>query len=119
MNAANPVPPDTSATEEAAGLQAALKAAAPFTDGCQTALETALAETDGFLLFQLRSEPEEDDRWVAAVMLGTGEKQSMNIVTMVIGDGSVTVETLDRSREPLARIVPAYADVLIHLRAAA
>ena len=102
--------------DEAAGLKAALKAAAPFTNGCQTALESALAETEGFLLFRLRSDPK-DDHWVAAVVLGTGEMQSMNIVTMAKSDSSATVETLDSSQEPLARIVPAYAEVLTHLHA--
>ena len=119
MNAADPVTVSGPETTLAAKLQTTLSAAAPSKDGCEAALETALADLDGFLLFQLQPDADDDDRWVGAVMLGSGEEQSMNIVTLTISDGSASVETVESSQEPLARIVPAYAAVLTHLRPAA
>jgi hypothetical protein len=119
MNAADPVTVSGPVTSPAAKLQSALMTAAPFKDGCEAALESALAEIDGFLLFQLQPEADDDDRWVGAVMLGSGEERSMNIVTLTVSDGSASVETVESSQEPLARIVPAYAAVLTHLRPAA
>ena len=119
MNTADPVTVSGPETTLAAKLQSALSAAAPFKDGCEAALESAFANLDGFLLFQLQPEADDDDRWVGAVMLGSGDNQSMNIVTLSISDGAASVETVESSQEPLARIVPAYAAVLTHLRPAA
>ena len=119
MNAADPVPTiDQKTSSLARELEAALEAAAPFENGCESALEAALAGMDGLFLFQLHPEPE-DDRWIGAVLLGSEDDQTMSIVTIAASSGTVSVETLEHSQEPLARIVPAYAAVLAHLRPAA
>ncbi len=104
---------------EAVELELAIQSAMPFQEGCERAVRDALSKSGGALLFLMPPDVNEPDRWVGAVFFGAGEDISMGLITVSESRRSVTVETLERSKSPIARIAPAYAAVLTHLQAAA
>lgn len=104
---------------EAVELELSLRSAMPFKDGCENAVREALADSDGGLLFHMRPDADEPGRWVGAVLFVSGVDTSIGLVTISEDKGTVSVEAVERSADPLARIAPAYAAVLSHLQAAA
>lgn len=104
---------------EAVELELSLRSAMPFKDGCENAVREALADSDGGLLFHMPADADEPGRWVGAVLFVSGVDTSIGLVTISEDKGTVSVEAVERSTNPLARIAPAYAAVLTHLQAAA
>jgi hypothetical protein len=104
---------------EAVELELSLQSAMPFEDGCEAALREALAKTGGALLFHMRPDADEPDQSISAVFFGSGDDINIGLVTVSEKDRTVSVEAVEKSRSPLARIAPAYAAVLAHLHAAA
>ncbi|MBO6719085.1 MAG: hypothetical protein JJ913_14100 [Rhizobiaceae bacterium] len=104
---------------EAVELELALQSAMPFENGCENAVCEALARSGGALLFLMRPDVGEPDHWVGVVFFGADDETRMGLVTISEKKRTVAVETLERSKSPLARIAPAYAAVLTQLQAAA
>jgi hypothetical protein len=104
---------------EAVELELSLQSAMPFKDGSEAALRDALAKTGGALLFHMRPDADEPDRSISAVFFGSGDDINIGLVTISESERTVSVEAVERSKSPLARIAPAYAAVLAHLHTAA
>jgi hypothetical protein len=104
---------------EAVELELALQSKMPFETGCESAVRDALTQTGGALLFHMRPDADEPERWVGAVLFGAGEDSQIGLVTISERQRTVSVETAERSDSPLARIAPAYAAVLTQFQAAA
>lgn len=104
---------------EAVELELALQSAMPFAEGCESAVREALAKTGGALLFHMRPDADEPDRWVGAVLFGIDDDTRIGLVAISETKGSVSVEMAEGSDSPLARIAPAYAEVLSRLQPAA
>ncbi len=98
-------------------LERLLKTAMPFKDGAEDAIRDAVAQSGGALLFQMKSS--EPGTIIAAAFFSKDEDIGLVFVTANEAKRSVTVEPLERSRSPLARIAPSYVDVLAHLQPAA
>lgn len=104
---------------EAVELELDIQSAIPFKDGCEPAVREAVRKSGGALLFHMKPDADEPDKWVGAVLFGIGSDTSIGLVTISESKGTVSVETVERSKSPLARIAPAYAAVLAHFQAAA
>jgi len=96
-------------------LELALQSQDTVQNGFEGAVRQALARTGGVLLFHMRMEDDAGaPRWTAAVAMGNGEDRQFFIVS-IPADGAVRIEPLAQSDEPLARIAPAFADVMERL----
>ena len=83
----------------------------------ETVLSDALRNVGGQLLFDMPLQPETGSGHVAAVSLPSGGERVLALVVQSAEDGALSVEPAERSANPLARIVPAYAGVMEHLAA--
>jgi hypothetical protein len=99
-------------------LELALQTQDTVQEGFEGALRQALEKAGGTLLFHMRVDEGETTRWTAAVSVGSGEDRKFLIV-VIPSDGSVRVEPTSESAEPIARIAPAFADVMERLQQAA
>lgn len=99
-------------------LELALQSQATVQAGFEGAVSRALEKAGGALLFHMRVDDGEATRWTAAVSIGAGQERQFLIVT-IPAEGNVRIEPLDQSDEPLARIAPAFADVMERLGRAA
>lgn len=118
MNAPTDVSTEDAATLETIELELALQFQDTVQTGFEGALRQALERSGGTLLFHMRVGDADGTHWTAAVSVGSGEDRQILIVT-IPGDGPARVERTDRSKEPIARIAPAFADVMEKLRHAA
>lgn len=99
-------------------LELALQSQDPVLPGFEGAVREALARAGGALLFHMRVDDAAAPHWTAAICMGAGEERQFFIVT-IGADRDVRIEPLDQSAEPLARIAPAFADVMARLHEAA
>jgi hypothetical protein len=99
-------------------LELALQAQDTIHSGFENALRQALEKAGGVLLFHMRLEDGESSRWTAAVAVGQGEERQFLIVS-IPSDGAARIQPLEESDDPIARIAPAFADVMERLQAAA
>lgn len=97
-------------------LELALQSQDTVQSGFEGALRQALEKAGGTLLFHMRVEEAGASRWTAAVSIGNGDDRQFLIVT-IPGDGSPLIEPLEKSGEPIARIAPAFAEVMERLAA--
>src|SRR5690554_1297007 len=109
-------------SSETASLETVeLELALQFQDTAQTgfegALRQALDQSGGTLLFHMRVDGEDGTRWTAAVCVGSGGDRQILIVT-IPSDGPARIEQTQDSAEPIARIAPAFADVMERLQQA-
>lgn len=120
MNApTDPLPNPARATSlETIELELALQSQDTVQAGFEGAVRQALEKAGGALLFHMRVDDGEATRWTAAVSIGAGDERQFLIVT-IPAEGSVRIEPLDQSDEPLARIAPAFAEVMERLSRAA
>jgi hypothetical protein len=114
---------DTAALEAAVSLETielelALQSQDTVQAGFEGALRQALDKAGGTLLFHMRVDDENGTHWTAAVSVGSGEDRQLLIVT-IPSDGPARIEPTEESTEPLARIAPAFADVMEKLQHAA
>ena len=109
---------DAAASLETIELELALQFQDTAQHGFEGALRQALEKAGGALLFHMRVDNAAGTHWTAAVSVGTGEDRQVLIVT-IPGDGPARIEPSEDSSEPLARIAPAFADVMERLRPAA
>jgi len=86
--------------------------------GFEGALRQALEQAGGTLLFHMRVDDEQGTHWTAAVSVGSGEDRKLLIVT-IPSEGPARIEPSESSHEPIARIAPAFVDVMDRLRQAA
>jgi len=118
MNAPTDVSKENTAVSlETIELELALQAQDTVQAGFEGALRQALDQAGGTLLFQMRVDDESGTRWTAAVSVGSGEDRQLLIVT-IPSDGPARIEPMEESSEPIARIAPAFADVMERLQAA-
>jgi hypothetical protein len=103
---------------EAVELELALHNQNLISLGFEESVQTALKDTGGEMLFQMRVEREDCQR-VAAVRLGSGEEQQFALVIMPPGGGLMRVEPVEHSSNPLAQITESYASLIDTFRAAA
>lgn len=108
----------TTISLETIELELALQSQDRVQAGFEGAVRQALAKAGGTLLFHMRLDDGDAARWTAAVSVGDGDQRQFLIVT-IPAEGDVSIEPLDRSAEPLARIAPAFAEVMERLRPAA
>ena len=103
---------------EAVELELALHNQNLISLGFEESVQTALKDTGGEMLFQMRVEREDCQR-VAAVRLGSGEEQQFALVIMPPGGGLMRVEPVEHSSNPLAQITESYASLIDMFRTAA
>ena len=103
---------------ESIELELALQSQDTVQAGFEGAMRQALEKAGGALLYHMRVDDGEATRWTAAVSIGTGAERQFLIVT-IPAEGNVRIDPLDQSDEPLARIAPAFVDVMERLREAA
>lgn len=113
MNAPTERLPDPAAaiSLETIGLELALQSQDTVQTGFEGAVRQALEKAGGTLLFHMRVDDGSATRWTAAVSIGAGDERQFLIVT-IPADGNVRIEPLDQSDEPVARIAPAFADLM-------
>ncbi len=109
---------DEAASLETIELELALQFQDTTQHGFEGALRQALEKAGGALLFHMRVDDADGTHWTAAVSVGSGEDRQLLIVT-IPGDGPARIESSEDSSEPLARIAPAFADVMERLQPAA
>ncbi len=73
--------------------------------------DATLRSAGARVLFAVHPAAGSDAPFVAAVVVGDGEERQFLIVTRP-ADGSVSVETAEASRSPLARLAPSFAAVM-------
>lgn len=117
MNAPAEVISDSPASLETIELELALQSQESSDSGFEGALTQALEKAGGTLLFHMRVD-DETPHWTAAVCVGSGEDRKLLIVT-IPEEGPARVESTEQSSEPIARIAPAFADVMEQLQRAA
>ncbi len=99
---------------EALGLELALQ-----TSGSAEAdFGTALDEAGAKLLFDIHVAAAGGEDYVAAVTVGDGPERQLLIVTRP-SSGAVSIEPAETSTSPIARLAPAFADVMERWREAA
>lgn len=117
MNAPTDIRTET-ASLETIELELALQFQDTVQAGFEGALKQALERAGGTLLFHIRVDEEDGTHWTAAVSVGSGEDRKLLIVT-IPSDGPARIEPMEESAEPIARIAPAFADVMERLQHAA
>ena len=110
--------PIGSASLEAVELELALQATSGTDTDFEKALGPALDEAGARLLFDIRMIGDNQNDYVAAVSVGEGDDRQFLIVTRP-SSGSPSVELAETSQLPIARLAPAFADVMERWRAAA
>lgn len=109
---------DTAASLETIELELALQFQDTTQHGFEGALRQALEKAGGTLLFHMRVDDTDGTHWTAAVSVGSGEDRQLLIVT-IPSEGPARIESSEASAEPIARIAPAFADVMERLQPAA
>ena len=104
---------------EAIELELALKFQDFVADGFEGSVRRAVESVGGRLLFQMRLDGAEDCQRVAAVSVGADEERKFALVVMPADGSAPRVEAIETSKNPLARITPAYAGLMDQLGAAA
>ncbi len=118
MNASPYVGSDAVASLETIELELALQSQDTVQAGFEGALRQALEKAGGTLLFHMRVDDESGTHWTAAVSVGDGDDRQILIVT-IPSDGPARIEPTESSPEPIARIAPAFAEVMDRLQHAA
>ncbi|WP_292899874.1 MULTISPECIES: hypothetical protein [unclassified Nitratireductor] len=83
--------------------------------GFEGAVQQALDQTNGRLLFHMRLDGMNDCDWVAAVVLEEHGDAAYALVVQRTGSGSLEIEDIETSELPVARIVTAYAGLMTTL----
>lgn len=108
----------TAASLETIELELALQFQDTVQAGFEGALRQALEQAGGTLLFHMCVDNASDTHWTAAVAVGSGDHRQILIVT-IPADGPPRIEPSESSAEPIARIAPAFVDVMDRLQQAA
>jgi hypothetical protein len=87
--------------------------------GFEGAVRAALGSVGGDVLFDMPLPAEPDCQRVAAVAIGSGGDRLLALVILPAEGSALRVERADRSSNPVAGIVAAYAGVMDHLAIAA
>lgn len=86
--------------------------------GFEGSVRHALDKIGGTLLFHMRMDGNADCDWVAAIALSSGEDRRYALVVQPAGGGPLRVEDAETSDIPVARLAPAYADLMDRLSVA-
>ncbi|RWC50957.1 MAG: hypothetical protein EOS55_03350 [Mesorhizobium sp.] len=79
----------------------------------------ALEAVGGTLLFKMCVQNQGENQHVAAASVGDGGNRQFLLLTLPTGGGSLKVETVSRSSNPVAGIAAAYAGLMDVFKAAA
>ena len=83
--------------------------------GFEGAVQKALDQTNGRMLFHMRLDGMNDCDWVAAVVREEHGDPAYALVVQRTGSGSLEIEDIETSELPVARIVTAYAGLMTTL----
>jgi hypothetical protein len=75
----------------------------------ESSLRAALAATGGALLFQMHIDNDAAHEHVAAISVGKAENRQFFLVVLPADGGTLKIEPVETSRNPLAGIAAAYA----------
>ncbi len=78
-----------------------------FVEVCQGALSTV----GGAMLFKMTLGSGVECHHIAAAFIGQGDQRQYLILSLPVAGGRLRVETLATSKNPIARIIPAYAEL--------
>jgi hypothetical protein len=111
MPAQTPSREPARASDEAA-IEAALQNWDIVSADFESSLSAALAATGGALLFRMHIDNQSAREHVAAISVGTGESRRFFLVILPADGGTLKVEPVETSSNPLARIAAAYAELV-------
>lgn len=82
-------------------------------------VDGALEAVGGRLLFKMRIKNQGQDQHVAAASIGEGSNRQFLLLSLPVTGGSLKVETISKSSNPVAGIAAAYAGLMDVFQAAA